>query len=58
MMKKKKLYGRMVKILIFIPPEIHDKVRKVAAAEYRSVSSVVRQSIATWLEHWEKGERS
>jgi hypothetical protein len=32
-----------------LPPEIHDAVRRVAAAEDRSISSLLVHAIRTWL---------
>ena len=46
---KKKLIGRMVQVVLRIPPDIDEKTRKIALEEHRSYSSVLRQAIINWL---------
>ena len=49
MKTKKKLMGRMVQVVLRIPPGVEDKVQAIAKRECRSYSSVLRQAITEWL---------
>jgi len=54
MKRKKKLIGRMVQVVLRIPPEVEDKIRVIALKEHRSYSSVLRQAIYEWVERRHK----
>jgi len=41
--------GRMVQVVLRIPPGTEDKMRVIAKRECRSYSSVLRQAITEWL---------
>lgn len=47
--KKKKLMGQMVQVVFRVPAEIDSAVQKIAEAECRSYSSVLRQAVTEWL---------
>lgn len=55
--KKRKLVGRMVQLILRVPPEIDDKVRAIAERECRSYSSVLRQAVAELVVRFEKRKR-
>jgi len=57
MKKKKKLMGRMVQVVLRIPPEVEDKVQAIAKRECRSYSSVLRQAITEWVAMRERSRR-
>ena len=48
--KKRKLIGRMVQVVLRIPPEADEAIRTIAREEHRSYSSVLRQAIFSWLD--------
>ena len=49
-MKKKKLMGSMVQVVLRIPVETDIAVQKIAEKECRSYSSVARQAIVEWVD--------
>ena len=54
-MKKKKLMGRMIQVVLRIPVEIDAEVQEIAKKECRSYSSVARQAIVEWVKKHKKG---
>ena len=49
MKSNKKLVGRMVQVVLRIPPEVEDQVQAIAKRECRSYSSVLRQAVTDWV---------
>ena len=49
MITQKKLMGRMVQVVLRIPPDVEAQVQAIAKRECRSYSSVLRQAITEWV---------